>query len=511
MGELFSNKRVSEILKEIPEDYFVKGELSDYEVNMKYMDKITGNENRNLISLSSKNKNLINRIVDAIIQFFRNKLSSRVNNVSNLYKVAEKAGKDLLKSFSESNESKTNKETFDYSETNKGISNMANNISSMFSGKVQVSVSDISNSIQNQIDSNRLNISSENKNNLSSTIVNMANTINAIHDMAPEAGNSTVFERKPGNIYKSTNKNAIFNIDGNTDNTTEVKSILEQVLKKEIESMLHDNGFAEDMANIGSSMKSRLIELGVDSIDNLSVSGINNIDAIILAMTNPSFISVASQLKDDNGYSTIDSIKNAFTRFATRNNKNSSSISRVFEKLNGIGNSNINNELKLKIDERNRANRNKNIYSNKVNRVLENTVYSRREGFVGAKSSIIKLNNAGLLSNVISMARDSSIMDGIESQRRLFNLIIPTINGRNYTQQEIDDIIEDYNDYRYGYSTSYEQQKISCMLDIMKDLSLSSIISEGINVENNQSNFVVFDKNSIFADKIKELEEKCNI
>jgi len=511
LGELFSNERVADILKGIPEDYFVKGELNDYEVNMKYMDKITGNENRNLISSSSKSRNLINRIVDAIIQFFRNKLSSRVNNISNLYKVAEKAGKDLLMSFSESNESKTNKETFDYSETNRGISNIASDISSMFNGKTQISVSDISNSIQNQINANRLNISSDNKNSLSSTIVNMANTIKAIHDVAPEVGNSTVFERKPGNIYKSTNRNTIFNIDGNTDNKTEIKSILEQVLKKEIESMLYDNDFAKDIANIGFSIKSRLIELDVNSIDNLSISGINNIDTIMLAMTNPSFISVASQLKDNNGYSIIDSIKNSFARFATRNNKNSSSISKVLEKLNNIGNNNINNELKLKIDERDRVNRNKNIYSNKINRILDSTVYSKREGFVGAKSSIIKLNNAGLLSNVMDMVKDSSIMDGIDSQRRLFNIIIPTINGRNYTQQEIDDIIEDYNDYRYGYSTSYEQQKISCMLDIIKDLSLSSIISEGINVENNQSNFVVFDKNSIFADKIKELEEKCNI
>lgn len=101
LSELFSNEKTAAVLQSIPDDYFVYDEIEHKDnINPKYADAAGFIDNEK-VSINASNKSLLNRIIDTIINFFKSK-SKEIRYVpNNIYKIAEKAGKELIKSFKE--------------------------------------------------------------------------------------------------------------------------------------------------------------------------------------------------------------------------------------------------------------------------------------------------------------------------------------------------------------------------------------------------------------------------
>lgn len=507
LAELFSNERVVEILKSIPDDYFTTNYLGEYEVNEKYSNKLDVDEISSIQSNSNK-KSFLRRVIDIIVNFFT-KRSNRFNEQSrSLYDIADSAARELIETFSRYENRVTDENKIDVNDINGKIAKISSSVSGIFNGVQTITVSNVSNAIKGQLDEKGLTISNDNKNEMSSIIVNTANVVTSIADSIPGIANARLFTRTPGNIYIGSGQ-IPYSIDGNVNNNINIKNILEQALRRQIELMLQDEMFSDAISKTKSNINEILRDIELNSIDKYSMDGMTASELVMLGITNPTMIGSLSQIKigETNAF---DIIKNAIVEYANRYG-NSDSISTVLSKLTREYKGNVNKQLKLKLDDFNRNKKNIANYSNRIKRILDNTIYSNRAGFVGAKQAILKLNEAGILNDVITMARDTSIMDGLESQRRLFRLVIPTIEGKNFTESEIDNYIEDYNDFIYGYTSSFVQEKVKCLFDMLKDLSLSAVISDGINTKNNVTNFVIIDKSSIFANQIEEIEEKCKI
>lgn len=511
LSELFSNDMVAEVLKSIPTDYFVDGGTSRYAVNVKYRDDETGLENKEFIGLESKKKNILSRIVDAIIKFFTSKVKERYEVGPNLYDMAEKAGKELMQSFSKNDTKNTeSKKGFDAISTNKGLSQAASKTSDLFNTNSSISVKNITDAMYDEEGAINADIHKDNKNKTSSTMSNLVNVVTSISEVSPSMGDMVIFDRKAGNIYKGSVNEIPVIIDGNVDNRTNIKKILEYTLKRQLDSMCSDLEFKSDMFDICRDAKSVLSETGISQIDNISISGLTNIDMVSLMLTNPSFIGITAQITSDSR-SILDRIQSSIIKYSTRNNGRVQKFSSNMNKLREIGNVNKNVELAIKLNDIKQNKTKMTRYSSKINKTLEKSIHAKKEGFIGAKKAIIKFNEAGILKDVSEVILNSPMIDTLDSQKQLFSLILPVINGRNYTSREIEDAVDSYNDYIYGYSSSHQDEMIKCLIDMFNDISTSSVILDGINLKNNVSNFAELDKSSIFADPLEESESKCNI
>ena len=100
MSELLSNKAVADTLNSIPVDYMYRDATGDLVVNPKYRSNDTANVNVEAVEKSAKRDNLLKRIVNAIMNFFRRKATLKEPAV-NWYSIAKNAGMSLIESFTD--------------------------------------------------------------------------------------------------------------------------------------------------------------------------------------------------------------------------------------------------------------------------------------------------------------------------------------------------------------------------------------------------------------------------
>lgn len=100
LSEIFSNEKIIEVLKKIPADFFVfDEEQGKYLVNTKYANE-DYSINESKMDKDSSSDNLFDRIIKMIIDFFKSKFATKYDNKEDsLYSIAEKAGYELIKSF----------------------------------------------------------------------------------------------------------------------------------------------------------------------------------------------------------------------------------------------------------------------------------------------------------------------------------------------------------------------------------------------------------------------------
>jgi hypothetical protein len=143
---------------------------------------------------------------------------------------------------------------------------------------------------------------------------------------------------------------------------------------------------------------------------------------------------------------------------------------------------------------------------------IDNIVDFESEHSIFTRMAIKKLNKAGIIKDILPLAQPfNSENINRELLKSLFVAILPVIKSKDFTSKEIDDIVESYYDFAFGYTEDTKSSELYTLVETLGNHSNKLSLTIGANTQINKINFAVTDKNDNFASPLKQQIESCSI
>ena len=143
---------------------------------------------------------------------------------------------------------------------------------------------------------------------------------------------------------------------------------------------------------------------------------------------------------------------------------------------------------------------------------IDNIVDFESKHSIFTRMALKKLNKAGIIKDILPLAQPfNSENINRESLKSLFVAILPVIKSKDFTSKEIDDIVESYYDFAFGYTEDTKSSELYTLVETLGNHSNKLSLTIGANTQINKINFAVTDKNDNFASPLKQQIDSCSI
>ena len=551
ISELFSNTEVANILKEIPEDYFVKDDLSNrYLVNPKYRNGETNALDTKKVADGAKKGNLLRRLLRSIVAFFTQRFSrSSVAQkpVKNLYALAYKAGTELIKSFDANADVTTTSDISINDRVYSTLYDISDKTAGLFDvkGKNSITIDDFIQEVKeslkdedenvyttidklvNAFDLNTLSKETETAssniswNKIGLVLMQLAVLENITNHS--NFGEVSIFEKVSFANYNSKyNENArgLSNKLSNNvyinDSLTKFQKInvaLHEIIHTVTSLELTNNAqFKEEVSGLFDKVK--------DSLTNsayLSEYGFTNEKEFMAeALSNPRFMGILASIKVEGNENNVLNdttvlIKKMLRNLSTKKTAEVSSytaLDKIAQIIKKYGKIYSRQDLLSKYYYERVNRKSLRDYESKVDNIID--FESPHSIFI--RTSLKKLNKAGIINSILPMVQPFNKENiNREGLRSLFVAILPAIKGQDFTGQEIDSLVDDYYDYAFGYTEDTKSAELYALVETLGNHSNKLSLSIGANTQINKINFAVNDKNDNFASPLQQQIDSCSI
>lgn len=510
LSEIFTNNKLADLLKSIPSDYFVKsGYNNKYEVNPIYRNKNTGDLNDEAVRNKSKLRNLLHNVIKSIVNFFKRKFNNRIPKET-LYDLADKAGRDLIKSFEskDTKQSDVNKQLDLNKEKQNTASTIANNVAKVLNNKKEVTVRDVLSTFEGVLSNldSYSNIFNADSINTVENIIHLANIVKALSQVSPDILDTKVFNGVLNKFYKPVlGNNTVNTLNTNSllsnNSTNNVIPILKQTISAELSTLLNNKEFKKVIDKIFNDFNNAVSENDLYNVTNTATGLLNSNNFILEALVNPEFIGTIGYFTTNKGSNALSDIINQLRKNIGSEASNKA-MKNLSEALSEMKKSSKNVDFIIRMKTKAMEAEKITNYTDKINNLNLDV-----ESTVGVKEALVELNKNGVISEALDKAGKLSGLDSFDNLKDFLSTVLPIINKRDYTEEEIADEAENFNDFKYGYTDLYKYKKIADLLNVLQNAENAVILKEGSS--NAVKKFGVISKSSKFANPIKELSEEC--
>lgn len=528
MSELLSKKVVAKVLSSIPVDYMYRDATGDLVVNPKYRNNDTGNVDVETVEKSAKRDNLLKKILNFIINFFKRKATLKEPTV-NWYSIAKNAGVELIKSFTDNTDTtfaERFKKEVEALNTYPSLQNLyaANNINTIMPIKPFVYLCTIINSDI---------FSGTYLSNLAISDISRAYGIefNAVKNLSLKLLKYIDKTQKPLGIIMDMSKLSIDAKDITfatkaIDNEAQFHLTVTDALAKTLNVKLPvKNGFIgggetsigkhtlyqDAVAKLNSILLDKLLNkldkntkkflsVATDMVnsyyENTNISLPNTEDSMIKALlggdySKALYTAKALSVMPYNSSDMLSHIYHLLNNALQGNNISttelSKSLSLIREKVNSVEFDEISNVTRQK----ELMDSNAKEFNSTVERIVKDFKTSTPNKVAALISNIYKKNHLGRILDAFTYK---------DSRRNVLSKVVETIvRDNNMDYSDIDSIIDEVEDGLFGYP-SHRVQPIIDTYNVLSNLNNRLILKQF--EENTQNNLNNSDKTLTFAEQI---------
>ena len=144
-------------------------------------------------------------------------------------------------------------------------------------------------------------------------------------------------------------------------------------------------------------------------------------------------------------------------------------------------------------------------YKKRVNNIVDK---SNIENKVTIKQYLQRIDTTGNLTSIMYLITNSNYANSRKGLSDLFKELLPTIYQKDFNKEDIDNAIEEYYDYIYGYTNTYKQKSLAELIGLLSDYTKKLPLQMGAN-DKLKKKFGFIDKNSIFVTKKENELKNC--